>query len=335
MNRVFVFEYLTGGGETTADEPGTAELAAHGRAMRDAVAADLARAGRWAVSTAVGPWAPQAPEHTTAVQMAPGESSLDFVAAQAALHEQTWVIAPETGGLLAQLQRRVEAARWIGCDGAAVRTASSKRATLLRLAGRGLLTPLAFERSAEVARWVVKPDDGAGTVATQVHASRQAAWADFEQRSRGGKPMSIEPWVEGEALSLSLRCGADQTELLSINRQQVNVAPCGAVGFHGVELRAWPLGDVRGSMLQAIAIEVVRAIPGLRGFVGIDLVWHAQRGPVLIEVNPRLTTAYVGLSALLGRNLAAEMVLPQAADSAAALASSTPCWPKSMRHEHA
>jgi hypothetical protein len=44
------------------------------------------------------------------------------------------------------------------------------------------------------------------------------------------------------------------------------------------------------------------------GFVGIDLVWHARLGPVVIEINPRLTCAYAGLSAALGRNLAAEIV---------------------------
>ena len=49
-------------------------------------------------------------------------------------------------------------------------------------------------------------------------------------------------------------------------------------------------------------------MPGLRGFVGIDLVWHEERGPVVIEVNPRVTCAYVGLSAALGRNLAAELL---------------------------
>jgi predicted ATP-grasp superfamily ATP-dependent carboligase len=57
-----------------------------------------------------------------------------------------------------------------------------------------------------------------------------------------------------------------------------------------------------------LAQAVVLAVPGLRGFVGIDLVWHARLGPVAIEINPRLTCAYVGLSAALGRNLAAEIV---------------------------
>jgi predicted ATP-grasp superfamily ATP-dependent carboligase len=41
----------------------------------------------------------------------------------------------------------------------------------------------------------------------------------------------------------------------------------------------------------------------LRGFVGIDVVWHPQRGPVVIEVNPRLTVAYAGLSAARGAGL--------------------------------
>jgi predicted ATP-grasp superfamily ATP-dependent carboligase len=49
-------------------------------------------------------------------------------------------------------------------------------------------------------------------------------------------------------------------------------------------------------------------VPGLRGYVGIDLVWHPQRGPVLIEINPRVTMAYVGLSAALDRNLAAAVI---------------------------
>jgi predicted ATP-grasp superfamily ATP-dependent carboligase len=53
---------------------------------------------------------------------------------------------------------------------------------------------------------------------------------------------------------------------------------------------------------------VADALPGLRGFVGIDLIWNEERGPVLIEVNPRVTTAYVGLSRRLGRNLAADVL---------------------------
>jgi predicted ATP-grasp superfamily ATP-dependent carboligase len=57
-----------------------------------------------------------------------------------------------------------------------------------------------------------------------------------------------------------------------------------------------------------LAQKVARALPGLRGFVGVDLVWHPSQGPVAIEVNPRVTSAYVGLSAHLQRSLAAEVL---------------------------
>ena len=51
-----------------------------------------------------------------------------------------------------------------------------------------------------------------------------------------------------------------------------------------------------------------RALPGLAAIVGVDLVWHPLRGPVVIEINPRLPCADQGLSAMLGRNLAGEVL---------------------------
>ena len=83
----------------------------------------------------------------------------------------------------------------------------------------------------------------------------------------------------------------------------------GSCSYLGVDILAIdPARDPRGVRLHLLALEVVRALPGLNGFVGIDLVWHAERGPVVIEVNPRVTSAYVGLSAALGRNLAGELL---------------------------
>jgi len=66
-------------------------------------------------------------------------------------------------------------------------------------------------------------------------------------------------------------------------------------------------GD-QGRMLGTLAQRVTQALPGLRGFVGIDVVWHPSRGPVVIEVNPRLTVAYAGLSEALGGNLSRRLL---------------------------
>ncbi len=49
----------------------------------------------------------------------------------------------------------------------------------------------------------------------------------------------------------------------------------------------------------------VDAITGLRGFVGVDFIWNAdERHATILEINPRPTTSYVGLSRLAPSRLA-------------------------------
>jgi predicted ATP-grasp superfamily ATP-dependent carboligase len=297
MMRVFVYEHLSASSAPDSD----AELLAAGRAMRDAVAIDLLGADDCAVSVASS-IAHDVPPGVFAVRPAIGQTAGEFVAAQEAIHDRVWVIAPESDGVLASLHRAVGSARWVGCDAATIDIAASKRATLERVSARGVSTPLAFETDVPGRRWVVKPDDGAGALDTRVHATLDAARADWFTRT--GSRATLEAWVEGEPLSLSLMCRVDRVELLSVNRQRIGRDASGLLSFDGVDIAAWPINDARGALLADWAHRVVRALPGLRGFVGIDLVWHAQRGPVLIEINPRVTMAYVGLSKALGRNLA-------------------------------
>jgi len=299
MMRVFVYEHLSGGGDDASDE-----LLAAGRAMRDAVVTDLLRTGDCAVSAAAGAQAAGLPAGARALRRPAGLGAIDFVARQARLHDRVWAIAPETGGVLAQLQRVVDPERWLGCDAAAIALASSKWATLAHAAEHGVTTPLAFSMSPATRRWIVKPDDGAGAIDSLVHNTHAAARDDLGLRRQRGESAVLEAWVAGEPLSLSLLCSEGRGELLSVNRQQLSIDALGVLSFAGVQIDALPRDDARFASLRSWVQTLVRTIPGLRGYVGIDLVWHAQRGPVLIEINPRVTMAYVGLSAALGRNLA-------------------------------
>jgi predicted ATP-grasp superfamily ATP-dependent carboligase len=307
--RVFVYEYLSGGGWTDhGDDAAADELLPLGLSMRDAMVADLMRVRDCSVSAATCVPVNTLPARAAPLRPLPGESAFAFVARQSVLHDLVWLVAPETDGLLARFQRTVGEARWLGCSAEAIELASGKRATLAHLAAHGVTTPLAFEHAPEVQRWVVKPDDGAGGVATRVHDRHAAALADQSQRASAGAAVTLEPWVEGEALSLSLLCTPHKTEMLSINRQRIAIDAQGRLCFEGVTVDALGRDDPRAEPLVDLAAQVARAMPGLQGFAGIDLVWHPQRGPVVIEVNPRVTCAYVGLSAALGRNLAAELV---------------------------
>jgi tyramine---L-glutamate ligase len=313
MRRIFIHEFLSGGGDA-GDAAETADLLPQGRAMRDALVVDLLRLPDLAVTCAVSPRAglPLSHPRLTAATACAGERTRSFVQRQAAQHDLAWVIAPETDGVLSALHAAVGAPRWVGCDADAIRVASSKSATLQALAVCGVTTPLNFgaDAAATGTRWIVKPDDGAGALATRVHARHADALADVSQRHAAGQSATFEPFVEGEALSVSLLAAPGFVQTVAFNRQQIAIDAAGHLRFDGVHTNAIDMRrDARAIRLHTLALDVKRALPGLRGFVGIDLVWHAERGPVVIEVNPRVTSAYVGLSAALGRNLAEEILL--------------------------
>lgn len=316
MKRVFVFEYLTAVGPTEGNAGEMSALRAQGRQMRDAMVNDLLQVRGHAVSVATARGAAAPPAGAQPCRARRGEMMLPWLAREAALHDAVWLVAPECGGLLLQCRQAVPRARWLGCDSVAIALTTSKSATLAHLAAQGVCTPLAFAR--EGLRpgmcWVVKPDDGAGAQHTRVHGNLAAA------RQAQGAGSTLEPWVDGDAMSLSLLCRAGEAELLSLNRQHLHVDGDGLLHYRGVDIDCQPRHGAHGRAAAALAAQVARAIPGLRAYVGIDIVWHATHGPVLIEVNPRLTCAYVGLSARLGRNLAAEMLATHAHEARHAVA---------------
>jgi predicted ATP-grasp superfamily ATP-dependent carboligase len=312
MKRILVHEFLSGGGLADANPALQAELMPMGLAMRDAMLADLMALPDLRITATCCDAAPlppaSQPHRLRSARAASDEDPLAFLARQAAQHDLVWVVAPESEGLLQRCLQTVGAARWLGCDAHSLQVASSKRATLAALRGAGCLTPQDFSHAPDTAHWVVKPDDGAGAVQTQRFALWAQAQAHALQRQRQGEVVVLEPWVGGEAMSLSLMCQAGTAELLSINQQHIRIADQGQVVFDGVSALSLPAADPRRLACARLARDVASALPGLRGFVGVDLVWHATRGAVAIEVNPRVTCAYVGLSRHLARNLAADVL---------------------------
>jgi hypothetical protein len=67
-----------------------------------------------------------------------------------------------------------------------------------------------------------------------------------------------------------------------------------------------PLPDHLAIRTVELGRKAVTAVSGLRGYVGVDLVLRGQDH--VIEINPRLTTSYIGLRALAKTNLAEAML---------------------------
>ena len=329
---------------STAADPGSRRagesLLLQGISMRDAMVADLIAAGGYDLSVTSSdaapfvpandaaaelssapallsePSPPRRPSRCTALRVPAAESPTAFLARLASSFDRVWVVAPETDGILAELCHAVGARRWVGCSEDAIVTCSSKRATREVLALHGITVPAGWqpgeaEPQADGA-WIVKPDDGAGTQDTRRHARFAAAREDFDARRQAGRSATLERWVEGEPLSLSLLCHRDRTELLSINHQRLELAVDGTLSYHGVDTGIEATDCPRGRQLATLAHRIRTAMPGLAGFVGVDLAWTSEGRPVVIEINPRLTCAYVGLSRRLGRNLAADILARRA-----------------------
>jgi predicted ATP-grasp superfamily ATP-dependent carboligase len=250
----------------------------------------------------------------------PGEHPLALYRRGLASADAAWPTASEAGATLERLARAtLDAGRvLLGCGPDAVRLAASKRATAVALNERGLRVVPTFALPGAIpalaGRWVVKPDDGAGCEDTEVVEGSGAAIARLAADPRR---LVAQPWIDGDALSLSLLCAGGAGRLLACNRQQI------AVRDGRVRLDAVLVNAVRdtGGRFAALAEQVAQAVPGLWGYVGVDLVLTPD-GPVLLEINPRLTTSYCGLRLALGFNTAA-LVLSLLAPGGSRLAGMT------------
>ncbi len=226
--------------------------------------------------------------------------------------DAVWPIAPERGGALARMSELAIARdrTLVGSRPSAVALAASKLATAEHLAIRGIavvptvsaVTALHDAPPAGRDGWVVKPDDGAGAQSTRLfrRSDEMRQWlAATPERDN----LVVQPYVEGVPASLSILCQDGRGWLLSCNRQEVAIENgafrfCGVV-VGGLEQRRW--------VLEPIAAAVAAAMPDLWGYVGIDFIDSAA-GPLVLEVNPRLTTSYVGLAHAIRMN-PAELVL--------------------------
>lgn len=320
--KVLVYEFVSAGGlgqrpAGGAERAAYERLLAQGISMRDALVHELAAQPEVLVQAATG-----ADADTAAAPACPSlpcarcESPAAFLARVAAEFDRVWVIAPETGGMLEALHGVVGAQRWVGSDVSAIRVSASKSATRAVLSHHGIAVPWGWDAASPSApppdiaeRWVVKPDDGAGSEYTQVIGDFSAARASARQRRLHGQPVTLEAWIEGRPMSLSVLYHRSRAaELLSINDQHIDMGSDGSLTYRGVRVGSEALDSALGGQLAGLAQRIGAALPGLSGFVGVDFVLTAKGQPVVIEINPRLTCAYVELRARLGLSLASEIL---------------------------
>lgn len=223
--------------------------------------------------------------------------------------DAVWLIAPESDDILENLSRQILSHNRIllGSTPAAIHIAASKLRTVRALAEAGIpvvetYTPEdVLPQHIAASAWVVKPDKGAGCRNSRIFSSPPKALAWIAANSDDN--FILQPFMSGQPCSLCLICCNGVARVLSCNKQRIAVRD-NQLYFLGSTINSFV--DVTGD-LDRLAQDIAAAIPGLWGYVGVDFIF-TDTGPVVLEVNPQMTSSCAGLHASIDCN-PAELVL--------------------------
>ena len=284
--RFFVYEYAAAGVDPTLPE----SIRREGEAMLRAVTGDLGRI------------------KGARVWMLPSSSDESAFRRLAREADFSLIIAPEFDNILYERCRWVEEeqGRLLGPSSRAVALTGDKWALSEHLRARGVHTPVchAINELPPQFPLVCKPRFGAGSQAT-FRLDRPEALAKclaLAHAEGWHGEMMLQQFVAGIAASVSFLCGPNACVPLAPTTQILSND--GRFHYQGGEL---PLPPPLAERAVRVARSAVDAVPRLTGYVGVDVVL-GDAGDWAIEINPRLTTSYLGLRALAEDNLAEMMV---------------------------
>jgi predicted ATP-grasp superfamily ATP-dependent carboligase len=227
------------------------------------------------------------------------------------------MIAPETGNSLLKAVRRVEDAGCasLNCPSRTLEQFSSKYNTYTALRERGISIPKTFKvrRGAmgevmDALRSVgypaiIKPIDGAGCCGLSIIKKKSQIGAAVKKIDRESlaRTFLVQEYVDGVHASVSLVCSSVRVKPLSLNGQRLVLSPPNSNSIYlGGTV---PLNHPREREVLRETERAVKSLSPLRGYVGVDLILAGRR-TVVVDVNPRLTTSYLGLRMVLKGNLA-------------------------------
>lgn len=291
---LFVLELVSAG--YFGDQIGPS-FRAEGRAMLDAVLEDLRRIPGLRVDTPL-------------LEAADGMRGLllDSVARHGA--DSSLIIAPEFDGLLEKLSAAATNAggRSLNCDPEALGLCRDKWRLFRHFAAHDVATIpsrlLPLDELPAQFPCVVKPRDGAGSWLVRTVANCPAWRATADEFTAAGLTACLcQPLIPGGSYSVGAIFSSEGgCEILPVAEQ--HLSDDGEHRYLGGRIPARLPIEIQCAIRQ-LAERSLATMSGLRGYVGCDVIVPLDRAhhPLLVEINPRFTTSYIGYRQLCRDNL--------------------------------
>jgi predicted ATP-grasp superfamily ATP-dependent carboligase len=321
--RLLVYEHLSGGG--FADESIPSSVLSEGFGMLRTVISDFEAAGHY-VTTLLDLRIARLNPPINADCVVPVFSSREAQVNLRKIAEQAdaaYVIAPETDGLLQSLVEVVEqtGAASLNCPASAIEKVSDKVVfyEFLRKLGLPLPETIMFSVADDLKEikkavrgslkfpLIFKPSNGVSCCGLSVVRNKEhvAGAVGKIKKESSSKHFLVQELIIGAAASVNLLSTGSDAVPISLNRQDVTIeTPEVCSSYRGGSV---PFDDLLRAEAFKVAEKIVKSVPSLRGYVGVDFVLTEDEA-VAIEVNPRLTTSYVGLRSVVNFNPAQAIV---------------------------
>ena len=157
---------------------------------------------------------------------------------------------------------------------------------------------------------VIKPDDGVGSELIFYFEKQDDILHFFESSNKildTNRNYILQKYIEGDPMSVSIindqtleKTGENNSKILSINAQNLQITdPTMDSAYFG---GSTPVEQFEQLKAQIKDILKCVDLSAFKGYFGIDFVKKADNSLSFIEINPRLTTSYVGIRNVLEFN---------------------------------
>lgn len=319
---ILVYEHVAGGGFSGGDIPPS--ILSEGYAMLRALTSDF-KAAKHDVTvfldSRIKAFTPPI-EADEVISISSSEGLKEALDEASRIVDGVYIIAPESDCTLQNLVETVEhsGGTSLNCRGDAIEGASNKMMVYRTLKGKGIPTPETVmvdvhEDIKQIKRsvsdlgfpLVFKPLDGVGCCGLSVVKKEPQIMVAVRKitKESSNEYFIAQRLIEGTAASVSLISTDNKALPITLNEQRVTLSPPDAdSSYNGGTV---PFHHPSEKEALKIAQTTVESLTDIRGYIGVDMVL-TNEGPTVIEVNPRLTTSYIGLRRVVSFNPAQAIV---------------------------